>query len=47
MKKTVASFDPDGLLGLKEMELVSDIPESSFGYVQDNMERPMYDGPQQ
>ena len=47
MKKTVASFDPDGLLGLKEMEQISDLPEGCFGYVNNNMENPMLNGPEQ
>lgn len=47
MKKTVASFDPDGLLGLKEMELLSELQESDFGFYHHDLENPMVGGPAQ
>ena len=41
--KTVADFDPDGLLGLKEMEIASDVFGSYTGIPVDLHEVPVQD----
>lgn len=41
--KTVPDFDPDGLLGLKEMGIASDVLGSYTGRMKDPYEVPVHD----
>lgn len=42
-KRTVPNFDPDGLLGLKEMQIFSDVQGSYTGRQIDPDELPVQD----
>ena len=41
LRRTIPAFDPDGLLGLKEMEILSDLFGSDTGSTTDQTERPI------
>lgn len=43
IRKTVPDFDPDGLLGLKEMGIASDVLGSYTGRTRDPYEIPVQD----
>ena len=43
IRRTVPDFDPDGLLGLKEMEIASDVFGSYTGRTREQYDDPIQD----